>query len=272
MTATRAISGTSAPSRVARGATRGRARRDVDRGRARIATRARDARGGANFERLIRRSERSFPRPERDDELEALDAFWRRRGASEHQRARLVAMGRDLASGAAARELYGSADALGRALERLEAMLPRGVDAAKMLWQCPEVLQLPLREVARRLIALKRAFPRANAERVLEGNPRALLVDDLRVVADAVDELQREFPQVDMMAVIDFEPHVIQRALPARVRALKSIKPGDRSASLRAFYPSRVDDPSSSAPIRSAQLFAKVFLLTTECSFPRGDV
>ena len=59
---------------------------------------------------------------------------------------------------------------------------------------------------------------------------------------------------------------------PARVRALKSIKPCDRSASLRAFYPPRVDDPPSFEPMKNAQLFAKVFLLTTECSFPRGDV
>ena len=85
-------------------------------------------------------------------------------------------------------------------------------------------------------------------------------------------ELQLEFPRVDMVAVIEFEPHVIQRALPARVRALKSIKPCDRSASLRAFYPPRVDDPPSFEPMKNAQLFAKVFLLTTECSFPRGDV
>jgi len=56
------------------------------------------------------------------------------------------------------------------------------------------------------------------------------------------------------------------------VRALKSIKPCDRSASLRAFYPPRVDDPPSFEPMKNAQLFAKVFLLTTECSFPRGDV
>ena len=262
-----------AASRAVFASTRDRGRRRARR-RARWRARsARDAQGGANFERLIRRNEWLFPQPERDDEREALDAFWLAKCArDERQRARLVAMGRELASGVAERELYGDADALGHATRRLEAMFPRGTDVAKMLWHCPEVLQLPLSEVARRLIALKRAFPRVNAERVLEGNPRALLMDDLSVVADAVDELQLEFPRVDMVAVIEFEPHVIQRALPARVRALKSIKPCDRSASLRAFYPPRVDDPPSFEPMKNAQLFAKVFLLTTECSFPRGDV
>ena len=134
------------------------------------------------------------------------------------------------------------------------------------------MLQLPLSEVAARLIAFKRAFPKVNAERVVEGNPRALLLDDLESVADALRELQDEFPQVDMISVIDFEPHVIQQPLPTRVRALRNIKPGDRSASLRAFYPPPPDTLDPQPPMKNAQLFAKVFLLTTDCCFPRGDV
>jgi len=229
--------------------------------------------GGANFERLVQQNRWLFPQPELDEEQEALDAFWLSRGVvEEHQRASLVAMGRELASGVAERELYRNADALGHALSRLETLFPRGTDVAKMLWHCPEVLHLPLSEVATRLIAFKRAFPNVNAERVVEGNPRALLLDDLESVADALRELQDEFPQVDMISVIDFEPHVIQKPLPTRVRALRNIKPGDRSASLRAFYPPASDAVDPQPPMKNAQLFAKVFLLTTDCCFPRGDV
>jgi len=229
--------------------------------------------GGANFERLVKQNRWLFPQPELDEEQEALDAFWLSRGVvEEHQRASLVAMGHELASGVAERELYRNADALGHALSRLETLFPRGTDVAKMLWHCPEVLQLPLSEVAARLIAFKRAFPKVNAERVVEGNPRALLLDDLESVADALRELQDEFPQVDMISVIDFEPHVIQKPLPTRVRALRNIKPGDRSASLRAFYPPPPDASDPQPPMKNAQLFAKVFLLTTDCCFPRGDV
>ena len=229
--------------------------------------------GGANFERLVKQNRWLFPQPELDEEQEALDAFWLSRGVvEEHQRASLVAMGHELASGVAERELYRNADALGHALSRLETLFPRGTDVAKMLWHCPEVLQLPLSEVAARLIAFKRAFPKVNAERVVEGNPRALLLDDLESVADALRELQDEFPQVDMISVIDFEPHVIQQPLPTRVRALRNIKPGDRSASLRAFYPPPPDALDPQPPMKNAQLFAKVFLLTTDCCFPRGDV
>jgi len=235
--------------------------------------------GGANFERLVKQNAWLFPQPEMDAETEALDAFWLSKGVTEeHQRKSLVAMGRELASGVAERELYRQPDALGHALSRLEALFPRGTDVARMLWRCPEVLHLPLSEVAMRLIALKRAFPAVNAERVVEGNPAALLLDDLDSVARALEDLQDEFPQVDMNRVVDFEPHIIQSALPSRVRAIRNIRPGDRSASLRAFYPRVVDvrqgdDPADSGePMKNPQLFAKVFLLSTESCFPRGDV
>lgn len=229
----------------------------------------------ANFDRLVARNAWLFPQPALDEERAALDAFWRSKGATDdRQRAALVDMGRGLAGEVASVDLYGNEDALGHAVGRLEALLPRGTDVAKMVWHCPEVLRLPLSEVAMRLIALKRAFPRADAERVLEGNPRALLADDLDVVARALDELQLEFPSVDMIAVVNFEPHIIHTSLPSRVRALKSIKPSNRSASLRAFYPPPSDAAADARaePVRNPALFAKVFLLETDCAYPRADV
>jgi len=234
------------------------------------------AAGGHNFETLVKRNAWLFPQPEMDDETEALDRFWLSKGVTEeHQRKALVHMGTGLANGVAERELYRAPEALGHALERLERVFPPGTDVARMLWRCPEVIQLPLSQVALRLIALKRAFPRVNAERVVEGNPRALLIDDLARVAEALDELQREFPAVDMNRVVDFEPHIIQTQLPSRVRAIRALKPGDRSASLRAFYPSSdaADNRGGGSsnptePMKNPQLFAKVFLLTTDSCYP----
>ena len=260
-------------SKTSRSRAAGRAAR-----RARVARAADDlysAPDGAsgNFERLIARNAWLFPAPERDAEREALDAFWRQKGAIDgSMRAALVKMGKDLATQEAARELYGDPEALGHAVERLEALLPNGTSVARMLWHCPDVLKLPLREIAQRMIALKRAFPRANAERILEGNPGALLTDDLERVAAALEELQREFPRVDMNAVVNFEPYVVHESLPSRVRAIKGVKPGNRSPSLRAFYPPPSDAPDGrTEPASNAALFAKVFLLETDGCYPRSN-
>jgi len=228
-----------------------------------------DERSG-NFERLVRRNAWLFPQPELDADTAALDAFWLSKGITEeHERKALISMGRDIANDVAARMLYGEPDALGHALNRLEAIFPSDTNVAKMLWQCPEVLQLPLSEIAQRLIAFKRAFPKMDATLLLHANPRALLLDNLPDVSLALDELQRDFPRVDMQRVITLEPHVIQAELPDRVRVLRALDPALRPPSLAAFYPDvarrDVNSPADiKPPMSNAQLFAKVFLLVTE--------
>ena len=224
-----------------------------------------DERSG-NFERLVRRNAWLFPQPELDADTAALDAFWLSKGITEeHERKALISMGRDIANDVAARMMYGEPDALGHALNRLEAIFPSDTNVAKMLWQCPEVLQLPLSEIAQRLIAFKRAFPKMDATRLLESHPRALLLDNLQDISLALDELQRDFPRVDMQRVITLEPHVIQAELPGRVRVLRALEPALRPPSLAAFYPDVVNSPADAKPpMSNAQLFAKVFLLVTE--------
>ncbi|CEF99153.1 unnamed product [Ostreococcus tauri] len=54
-------------------------------------------------------------------------------------------------------------------------------------------------------------IPAVDAIRLFEANPRALMLNDLNACAKALNELSKEFPSVDFIAVLEHEPHILSR-------------------------------------------------------------